>query len=383
MKLVIISHEPFRNKMYQDFFMDKFKEDGFDVAYWCIQTILSYSRNGQYHHKESGEEVRYFHDRSVFMAELKRLDHTTVVCLDIWFVNDTINILKVLKDAKVKLFKIDYFRNQPIIQSKKDKLLKSLKSLDFTRLLRAVIHKTSNTVFRVSKQLIGLNLQIPIFVPGNVERFNDQNLVSITHFDVGSYEKSTLENPELPYPYYVFLDIYLPYHPDLSRDGLRSIEPTKYFDNLRVLFDDLEKKTGNKVVIAAHPKARYTDEFGDRPSFYGKTPELVRGCSGVLSHHSAAINFAVLNQKPLVLIFSSEFTNASSANFLLGNMYDIMRGYASELGCDMINMESESSFRSLDSVDVDMYDKYKRKYLLSTYYPKSNFAIIKERLQLN
>jgi hypothetical protein len=382
MNLIIISHEPFRIKMREDFYMEQFMTDGFEVSYWCVQRALKYSSNSNYLYHENSENVRYLDNNFELINELKSLKANTIVCLDIWFVQDTFEVLNLLVGLKVKLFKIDYFRNQPTLRSTGNKLVKSFKTLDLKRIFNAFTYKLDRFRFKVKLQTKGIRLDFPIFVPGQITSKETENIISITHFDVYSFARNCESVPLVKGSYYVFIDIFLPYHPDIIRAGSKSVEPHKYFKTLRTYFDDIERRTGSEVVIAAHPKAKYTDEFGKRNCFYNQTPGLINHSIGVLTHHSTAINFAVLAYKPLILLSSKIFTDTKSESFVLENIYDVMRGYMLELNCTIVDMEESFELSAFKPVNKLMYDRFKFKYLLSKEFPKSNYDIIKTELQL-
>jgi len=103
----------------------------------------------------------------------------------------------------------------------------------------------------------------------------------------------------------VFIDEYLPFHPDLALLNTDSPEPPElYFANLRALFDKVERDLGLPVVIAANPRADYAGRpglFGDRKLVQHATGRLVAESALVIAHRSTAIGFAVMASKPLMI----------------------------------------------------------------------------------
>ena len=62
-----------------------------------------------------------------------------------------------------------------------------------------------------------------------------------------------------------------------------------------------------KVIIAAHPKSKYSkDVFGGREIYYDRTPELSINSKFIIAHHSTAISYAVLGYKPIIFIYTDE-----------------------------------------------------------------------------
>ena len=114
----------------------------------------------------------------------------------------------------------------------------------------------------------------------------------------------------------VFLDQFIPYHQDLIVLGLSDrINPARYHAALRRLFDQVERELGLRVVIAAHPRANYPDPsvFGGREIFYGKSPELIRDSSLVITHSSTAASYAAIFQKQALIVATQEMLNLNHA----------------------------------------------------------------------
>lgn len=105
----------------------------------------------------------------------------------------------------------------------------------------------------------------------------------------------------------VFIDEYRPYHPDLKEMGFgyTAEQAAYYFDRMRTVFDRVEHELGLEVVIAAGPKADYSDKpgvFGARTIEYSRTADLVAASRLVLAHRSTAIGYAVMASKPVLQI---------------------------------------------------------------------------------
>jgi hypothetical protein len=110
------------------------------------------------------------------------------------------------------------------------------------------------------------------------------------------------ENPR----HVVFLDEYIPFHPDYLQDGIRApCTADEYYPKLRTLFAEIERQSGLPVVIAAHPRARYRehpDFFQGRKIIQGQTCSLVRDAALVVTHASTSNNFTVIYRKPALVV---------------------------------------------------------------------------------
>ena len=104
--------------------------------------------------------------------------------------------------------------------------------------------------------------------------------------------------------YCVFIDQYLPYHPDGVGIG-DVVDPVRYYAELEGLFTTIEKETGLKVVIATHPRGDYTlhnDVLNKYEKFRFKTAELIRDAEFVIAQFSTSICYATIFWKPILLV---------------------------------------------------------------------------------
>ncbi len=144
-------------------------------------------------------------------------------------------------------------------------------------------------------------------------------------------------------------------------------------------FNIIEKITGNKVVIAAHPKHKYTKEnshyFGNRKIFHGDTLNLISETSLVIGQASTAFSYAVMFNKPILLLKSNELIDDN--NILLAEA-----NYLEELlGCNCINIDKiDEKLLKINPVNIKKYLSYKKRYLTSRNDNKTNCEIIIEDL---
>jgi len=165
--------------------------------------------------------------------------------------------------------------------------------------------------------------------------------------------------------YAVFLDVYLPYHPDLPVMGLKHLkDPEGYFLSMNALFTEVEKKYSLKVIIAAHPSAAYRgDEFNAREIIHGETAALVKGSEFVLSHHSNSLAYAVLYEKPCLFCYTDEMYRLYN-NSLLHHQ----NCYAEYLACstyNITNLLDEGIPNISRCISLPRYKQFVNDYLTS------------------
>jgi ribosomal protein S24E len=163
----------------------------------------------------------------------------------------------------------------------------------------------------------------------------------------------------------VFLDSYMPYHPDFIILGENNpVSPERYFPSINKFFNLIEQEQSLKVVIAAHPSADYSNKpssYGNRMIYYGKTIGCVRSAKFIIAHSSTALNFAVLYRKPIIFIFTNEMSKAKEAIFI--------DDFASWFGKKPINIDVPYSIDWKQELTVD-----EKKYIVyqNTFIKKAN-----------
>lgn len=202
----------------------------------------------------------------------------------------------------------------------------------------------------------------------NKYKIPPEKIVPINSFDYDTYLRYMNQNNSKckpDYDYCVFLDEAATHHPDYDILGIKQIDENRYYHSMNNFFERVEKETGLKVIIAAHPRSKYEqipNVFGKRKIVKGKTIELVANSSLVVAHASTSINFAILFNKPILIVKTSDMKKRGNLDFT-----DIM---AEAIGLKAVNID-EDSLNSLSfKLDNDLNAKYKEyiyKYIKSRY----------------
>jgi hypothetical protein len=145
---------------------------------------------------------------------------------------------------------------------------------------------------------------------------------------------------------------------------IKKLDRRKYLDVMNQFFNRIERETGLKVVIAAHPGShyeQYPDAFEGRKIIKWKTLELVAKSNLVIVHYSAAVSYAVLFNKPVLIVKTNDMIKAKRAVFI--------DRLADELNLESINIEDRKQMDRLpyhikNSQNAN-FDRYKYKYLVS------------------
>ena len=158
----------------------------------------------------------------------------------------------------------------------------------------------------------------------------------------------------------VFIDQYEDNHPDYKSMNISTVSKKKYYHSLNNFFNNIESKTKKKVVIAAHPRAPNSRTFGKRKIYYNKTYKLIKESYLCLTHDSAAINFAIAHEKPLLFFYTNEIVKKRYV------MVRSIKAMAQELGIESINIDQDLNkinyFKYL-KIKKNRYQKYFYKYI--------------------
>ncbi len=170
----------------------------------------------------------------------------------------------------------------------------------------------------------------------------------------------------------VFLDQDLPFHPDFAAAGHRPLESTRYFAELNAAFDRIESELGLKIVVAAHPRAnpeRTRRSYGGRRVVFGETARTVAESRLVLTHYSRSSNFAVLLEKPLMLLATCQIYDwIPWLREYIGN-FSAALGTRPRLYDNPAAMTLDDAF----GVDLNAYRDFTAKFIKAPGSPKRHY----------
>lgn len=168
--------------------------------------------------------------------------------------------------------------------------------------------------------------------------------------------------------YCVWIDSYVPYHPDLSQIPGANIDDESYYRALRSFFHWIEEHYDLKVVVAAHPRSDYTkhnEAYEGFQIYKLHTCELVRNAEFVLSAASASFLYAITYNKPILFIYQKALFEGLKCHI------DFINVLANELGTRPLYIDGEEiSKEKIDRLLVIHKDKYKK---IAEKYVKNGF----------
>lgn len=155
-----------------------------------------------------------------------------------------------------------------------------------------------------------------------------------------------------------------------------SLNHQEYMNTLCSYLDKVEKSTGLKIVISAHPKGKYNkEEWGNREIYTGNTADLIHHCEGVICHWSTSLINVILEHKPLQVIYSSKLLSSSFRYTMVTGL-----SFAEECHANICDMKGE--FKWDMSVDAVAYNRFLEKEIIDKdHQSQSNAALICDHLR--
>ena len=247
----------------------------------------------------------------------------------------------------------------------KNRVKEFIKNFSFKRLKNAVFVRLPKSMFLNQACSFVIN-NSPDEIENYKKRFycDEKTKFLVVHSNL--YEEALSHKDDLRIVknnYCVWLDTYLPYHPDLeNRDG---IVPEDYYLALRKFFTWIQENFNIEVVVAAHPRSDYELHSYAYEGFQVikyNTCLLVRDAKFVISDISSSFLYSIVYKKPMVLIYQNliERELPSQRRFInaLGN----------ELGKQPINIEEldyedKHLLDGILTIDKELYQKSAESYI--------------------
>lgn len=346
--------------MEEDFFIKDILDNGITVEYWDLTQI--YFNHIQIADTIERPYIKKYQTLSSVKHEidLQNLD-TILFCPLLTYDILTLKLFRLLTKNNCKLCFFDR-RGWPNISP-----IHPIKILEYF-----ISYKKIGRVIKILWCKLSLKLGLIksydlVFVSGELEKkkYNSQTtkIVGINHFDYDQYLRCrTLSERMVSERYAVFLDEYLPYHPDAIMFKTPVVDPKKYYASLNRFFSFIENHYHIKVIIAAHPKANYeSNPFESRPIFKYKTPELVKDSEFVMAHVSTSISYGVLFQKLIFYIYTNEYRS-----LYLTTYFSFLLQYAKLLDGMVINITTIEKEKDLpDMMNLKINKQKYKDYMIN------------------
>jgi hypothetical protein len=344
-----------------------FKKNVNNIEVWDLSKILMPESidilmlsNGEF----NPSYIRRFNSFHDVVNRIETIEKETTFILNILYLYNTIPIFRAISKFGLQYCCVgNYTIGTSPTQT--NKLPFFTKNFLNKKYLKHIIFKLYRIGLKIPIHYYGINYAKVFFIMGGSKANTVSPLINnktqkvwIHAFDYDLYLslKKKINNNN----YIVFIDQYLPFHPDTLVSPIPNIiEPIKYYSDLRNYFDHIELITTQKVIIAAHPKADYVGNeklFGFRKIVHGfNSAELINEASLVLMHSSRTINLVVLFNKPVQFITSNLLNKTK-----IGAQISAIASYFNQ---EPININSLNNDLLIDKVNLKKYSAYISEYI--------------------
>ena len=198
---------------------------------------------------------------------------------------------------------------------------------------------------------------------GKYEIFkNNIKIIYFPHFDfiINSLNYKKI-NPKKKF--FVYLDQNYQFSHDIKIIDYK-YRFTTFEEEINNFLLSLKKKLNIDIVIASHPKRNLSKKSiltKNWKIIKGKTTELVANSKAVIAHNSASINYAVLNNKPLIFLTTNQLENS--------DMFETINSYSkyfkkkkinvSEINYDNFNFDKSEYLK----INKKLYYKYIKNFI--------------------
>lgn len=380
--LYLLAEFPLQNRIYQRYGLDILEESGAKVTAYDFSPVLmpvlyervtkdlmDYEKKG-YIRCKSKDEIR---------AAIQKIPKDALVLCVVNYRPDRRFIYRELTRRN-----IDYFYmmiSQEIVAPIRERAKAYFQRLSWKRIRYSLSLRIPKGLFRFkpAKFVLGCGTE-----EASIRQFYKEQMCTkktqliYTHTNDYDMCLRVKEEPRLvAEKYCVYIDEYLPFHPDLIGQEIR-IDAEEYYRDLERFFDFIEENYKLKVIVAAHPKAEYGENgkfLKKRTIIKNKTCVLARDAEFAIYHKSNSLSYLIAYQKPIIFVTC----NALERDFISGAQ--IIRRIATELGKPVLNVSEsytkgqiEEYFQILEQV----YSDYTRKYICAGFDGKVEGKLLGE-----
>ena len=364
-KIIYFIESPFNRRDYERLGVEVFIENDFEVYVWDFTPFLNPERHRRIKVSDpiTYEKYRLFLTKKEALSSILKESQGSFVINAIRYEPKSYFVYKALSKNRTP-YSVDMANALPSISQKPQ-------PVDIlSKILRVTPRKLiSNILSRIPHRCLGIRSACFILAGGEqsskyykypVGPSTETLWLHTLDYDIYLKEGSKLGQTKKNMG--VFLDSYLPFHPDYVGQQLSNpTTPEGYYPSLCNFFDFLEENYSVCINIAAHPRSKYEehpDYFGGRPVIRGKTVQIVKESEFVIAHSSTALNFAVLFGKPVIFITTKELQQG----FCEGLFIKLMASWFGKLPINVDNSIEIDWDKEL-TVDDEAYSKYKNCYI--------------------
>jgi len=365
-KVIYIRYNPLTQKVYNDFYFNEVESIGLKVEYWDVSSLFFKTIPGVEDSSFLTKTIKFNTYKEI--EEQLKSERSLDKCLFISIMSFDQLIIKLYKLLTKYNCNLGVFgRNVlPFGANTNMSILDYLKKINIKRISNFIKFKLLLKYLKNGK----IKKYDYVFLAGNygwrgIGRINQTDINNSIKININSddYDVCTMLSNKIDSTnkYILFLDEYLPLHPDTILLGIKTIKPNDYYPELNKYFDFIEKKYGLPIIIAAHPKAlEYHNKnyFNGRQVSFYQTAALTKNALFVIAHDSTSVNYPIYFNKKIHFITSDNIMND------IAEVHWNTLNFAKYLGCnyqyfdnynDMLNIVEELPIRNYEQFKLDFH----------------------------
>ncbi len=365
-KIIYIRYNALTQKVYNDFYFNEVESIGLKVEYWDVSSLFFKTIPGVEDSSYLTKKIKFNTYKEI--EEQLKSERSLDKCLFISIMSFDQLIIKLYKLLTKYNCNLGVFgRNVlPFGANTNMSIIDYLKKINIKRISNFIKFQLLLKYLKNGK----IKKYDYVFLAGNygwrgIGRINQTDINNSIKININSddYDACTMLSNKIDSTnkYILFLDEYLPLHPDTILLGIKTIKPNDYYPELNKYFDFVEKKYGLPIIIAAHPKAlKYHNKnyFNGRQVLFNQTAALTKDALFVIAHDSTSVNYPIYFNKIIHFITSNNIMNDitevhwNTLNFAkyLGCNYQYFDNYN-----DMFNIVEELPIRNYEQFKLDFH----------------------------
>ncbi|WP_264531340.1 hypothetical protein [Flavobacterium sp. N502540] len=365
-KIIYIRYMPLTKKIYTDFYMEEVEKAGLEVEYWDLTALFFKSSSFMEDASDlvNTKKINSYLELEQNIKSEPMLSKVLFISI-MTFEGRIIKLYKLLTkyNCQLSVFGRNMF---PVASSKS--FLQNIKHIRLSTIVNRF--KTKKLIKLVNEGKI--KKYDIVFLGGSLgwqgigvidlNYLKGIEQVKVNSDDYDNYLLLKNQDSVSSDNYILFLDEYLPLHPDTVLFNIKNIKEEDYYPQLNDYFDRVEKQFNLPVVIAAHPKAiRYKTEdfFNGRKVVFHETVELTKNAAFVIAHDSTSINYPIAFNKKIHFITSKNILNG------IEMVHRNVLHFANYLGCNYQFIDDIDEINLIDKINIKNYENYKYSFQTS------------------
>ncbi|MBE5959639.1 MAG: hypothetical protein E7254_12360 [Lachnospiraceae bacterium] len=181
----------------------------------------------------------------------------------------------------------------------------------------------------------------------------------------------------LPDRYILFIDEFLPFHPDAIKLG-QIIDAERYYFEVESFLHRLERLLGCPIIVAAHPKADYSKHpecYKGMKIVQFKTAELISNATIVVTHLSLAIGMILASKKPYMVITTNDLNDVIDEEGVFEDQEADIQRKAINISHNLADSSVEKYVDEAFKIGETYYEEQLRKYKLPDNHPNALMSL--------